>query len=112
VRGINRDHDLSKDTLVAKVDLEGKRDLEAFAQQAVPRPACALLGLHEGIEGTEGHAIRGESNSGDGVWAITSSSARSGVFGMNTSHLSARPGGGNGFWRFNSPKSKRSIWRS
>jgi hypothetical protein len=96
VRGVNRDHDLDRDSLAKPIDLDGKRDLDVVAHRAIPRPACALLGLHEGIEGTEGHAIRGESNSGDGVWAVTSSSARSGVFGMNASHQTARQGGGNG----------------
>ena len=93
VRGINRDTTFVRDTLVKPADLE---DREAVAQRPVPRPACAILGLHEGDEGTDGHAIRGESNSGDGVWAVTSSSAKTGVFGMNSSRQSARPGGGNG----------------
>jgi hypothetical protein len=94
VRGVNRDHNFVRDSLAFHA--EGERDLEAVAQRPIPRPACAILGLHEGVEGTDGHAIRGESNSGDGVWAVTSSSGKTGVFGMNSSRQSARQGGGNG----------------
>ena len=102
VRGVNRDSNIDREALVKPAfgfDGEGERNLQGVVQRPVPRPACALLGLHEGIEGTDGHAIRGESNSGDGVWAVTSSSAKTGVFGMNSSRQrppSNSPGGGNG----------------
>jgi hypothetical protein len=97
VRGINRDTTFVRDTLVKPADLE---DREAVAQRPVPRPACAILGLHEGDEGTDGHAIRGESNSGDGVWAVTSSSAKTGVFGMNSSRQAPAQEAGMAFLVF------------
>src|SRR5262249_10955965 len=33
-----------------------------------PRPGSAVLGIHYGAEGMQGHGVRGESNFGDGVW--------------------------------------------
>ena len=67
VRGVNREHDFAN-SLAAKVDLEGER--RPCGGRSASRAEAGLRAA--GIEGTEGHAIRGESNSGDGVWAVLS----------------------------------------
>lgn len=62
------------------------------------RPGCGVLGIHHGLEGTDGYGVRGESTTGDGVWGTTGTAEKTGVYGQNTSteQFKGNVAGGNG----------------
>jgi len=77
-----------------------------------PRPGSAVLGIHNGAEGLQGHGVRGESDFGDGVWGLTFAPDKTGVFGWNQSRQNSPPDvpGGNGVFGLSSVPNASGVY--
>ena len=78
-----------------------------------PRPGSAVLGVHYGAKGTQGHAVRGESDFGDGVWGSTSAADKTGVFGWSQAkerNTAKGVAGGNGVFGLSSVPNASGVY--